>query len=133
MLAHERRQRRRHHAPAEAEAAADPKQAARFAPRGADLFDQMVHVVQHPLRPVIDAFPAFADDHAARGAVEQLDAQAFLHQADALGDISGRHAQVFRGLGKAGRARHGVENAEVGGEQVIIHNVCIVNSRHGPL
>ncbi|KAG0921447.1 hypothetical protein G6F31_020320 [Rhizopus arrhizus] len=83
----------------------------------------MVHVVQHALRPVIDAFAGLADNHAPRGAVKQLGAQAFLHQPDALGDVGGRHAQAFGSLGEAGGARDGVEHAQVGGEQVIINDM----------
>ncbi|MCY1369659.1 hypothetical protein D9M69_567110 [compost metagenome] len=133
MLGGERGQRGRHHAAAESEAAADPQQAAGFAPGNADLLDQVVHIVEDALRPVVDALARLADHDAPGGAMEQGRAQAVLEQTDALGDVGGRHAQGLGRAGETGSAHHRAQDAQVGGKEIIIHDSCIVISQDGLL
>jgi len=63
--------------------------AARLAARDGHFLQQMVHVVEDALRPVEDALALLRHRHAAGGAVQQLDLQVLLQQADALADVGG--------------------------------------------
>ena len=123
VLAHQARQRRRHHVAAKAEAAGDAQQATRLAARDRYLLQQLIHVVQDALRPVEHALALVGDHYAARGAVQERYAQFLLQQADALADIGGRGSQLLRGGGKAGLAHHGAEHAQIVGGWYFLHDV----------